>query len=271
MKNMIHRMTTVLALLAGAAGSVVQAQDLAPSWRGQPGSGRQEWRFDSSANPATPELVSGLSTGAKASITAGQFSMGWQSQLPGMGADRTGLWDLGRNGTVTLMLNNPSNYTRISVQVSQWLDGGIYSELATVSVPGATQENADTGLTSTATVGGWFVDETDWLVPAGAVVDRILVTGAYNGSVIDRAGVDTLTPVTVSPVNLNIARVSGGTNRVEISWSFATDSYDLESSTNLSDTQGWHPVAQPAQVTGDLHSVVIEAGDTVRFYRLKQH
>jgi hypothetical protein len=270
MKNMMNRVAVVLAALVSAATSSSLAQDLAPSWRGQPGSGRQEWHFDSSSNPANPEVTAGVTAGARASILSGQFAMGWQQRVIGMGTDRTGLWDLGRNGVMTLSLNNPTGvYQRISVQVSQWLDGSIYSELATVTVPGAIPEGGDTGLTSTATVGGWFVDETEWLVPAGGTIDRVIVTSAFNGSVIDRVGVDTLSPVATTPVALNIQRVSGGINRVRISWESAT-AYDLQWSTNLADSLSWQPVPESVEANGNLHSIAIEAGDALRFYRLKQ-
>src|SRR5688572_3488773 len=142
MKNMTTRMMVTLAVLAVMTGSSALAQNLAPSWRGQPGSAYREWRFDSGANPSSPELSSAAAP-AQAAVDAGLFSIGWNHQVPGMGADQSGLWDLGRSGTITMMLNNagvaePAVYQRISVQVSQWLDGSIYSERANVSVPGAT-------------------------------------------------------------------------------------------------------------------------------------
>jgi uncharacterized repeat protein (TIGR01451 family) len=84
--------------------ALASARDLAAdvpdtSWRGQPGSSHQEWRFDTaSPTPAAEVCLDG--TPHTASVTPGQFALGWQSQLPGLG-DASGFWDLGSSGTIS--------------------------------------------------------------------------------------------------------------------------------------------------------------------------
>lgn len=271
MKNTINRMMVAILLAWVTAGGFALAQELAPSWRGQPGTTRQVWRFDTSANPAAPELAVGGASGGKARTAPGQFSMGWKHVVPGLGSGSSGFWDLGRSGTITLALSNsgPAPYQRISVLVSQWLDGGIYSDAATVTVPGGSSAWVDQGLVTTATVGGWFEELSEWMVPVGTTVDQVLVTGAYNGSIIDRVEVDTL-GVAPTPTLLSIRPLPGETTLVEVSWPASGGSGQLEWSADLSNAQGWQPVDAAAQLNGTRYSVLLEGSATSRFFRLKQ-
>lgn len=269
MKNIIHRVTIAVAALA-AAGSAASAQELAPSWRGQPGSIHLVWRFNSGLNPAAPDISTGA-TQSKAAIVPGQFSIGWKDAITALGTQDTGIWDLGRNGTITLTLGDGTSVTceRVSVLVAQYLDGGIYNDAATVSVTGTTPDFGDLGLTTTGTVGGWFVDQNEWLVAPGSAVDQIRITGAHNGSLIDRVEVDLLT-VAPEPALLSIRALAGETRRVEISWPASAGAGQLEWSASLAEPGSWAPVDAPVQSTATGYSVVLEGSEAVRFFRLQR-
>lgn len=267
--NMTNRVMLVAVLLSGAGA--VPAQDLAPSWRGEPGSSRLVWQFGSGANPATPDLSTAGPTGTKIAVSPGQFSLGWKDQVAGLGAGSSGFWDLGRSGTMTFTPGESASASceRVSVLVSQWLDGGIYSDVATVTVPGATADWGDLGLTTTATVGGWFVEQTEWVLPPGATLGEIRITGAHNGSIIDRVEVDLLS-VPPTPVLLSVRVLPGATPQVEISWPASAGTGQLEWSTSLAADAAWEPLETAAHSTPAGYAVVVEGDQAHRFFRLKQ-
>src|SRR5215510_4715525 len=131
MKTAMYRTTMFVALAAAVTGQGVRAaDDPETSWRGQPGSSHQEWRFDTGSNPLPAEVCHN-SPSDKATMAPGQFALGWQNQLPGLG-DATGFWDLGRSGTITAALptfvTEPTPAVRyVLVSVCQYQDGSIYS------------------------------------------------------------------------------------------------------------------------------------------------
>src|SRR5262249_20311910 len=117
-------------------------QRVTPCWRGQGSSTYQEWDFGTSSNPSAPELANNPYGSAQPSMSVGDLGSGWQEQIPGFGS-RTGYWDLGQRGTVTLNIpNRPDSSAtaqkEIWVQVIQWHDSSIFSEYAAVSIAGAT-------------------------------------------------------------------------------------------------------------------------------------
>jgi hypothetical protein len=201
--------------------------------------------------------------------------MGWTAQLPGMG-DATGCWDLGRNGVIHAPLpatmSAPALEPRyIFVQVSMWLDGSIYASPATVSIPGATYLGNASQLLGVATVGGWIQDGTLWRVETGTAVAEATVTGAFNGSVVDKVVIETGGSSSSTTQGLMVQRVPGGdTARVQLTWSTDFTGYQLEKSSNLTDPQGWQAVSAPVESNGGLNSVTLDATEAQLFFRLKQ-
>jgi hypothetical protein len=270
MKTAIYRTTTFAALAAALVGQGVQAaDDPETSWRGQPGSSLQEWRFDTGSNPHAAEVCQS-SPSDQASMAPGQFALGWRNQLPGLG-EATGFWDLGRNGTITAALPpfvaqpNPS-VRYVLVSVCQYQDGGIYSEYASVAIPGATFRRTEVDFTAFGPLGEWTVDRTLWRVEAGVSAGPITITGASDGSIVDLVVVEAGTP-TSAPVLLSIRRAG---NQVEVVWSVQLQGFVLESNTNLGNPQGWQPVDAPVMVSGNEQFVRLAAGDSARFFRLRK-
>jgi hypothetical protein len=270
MKTAIYRTTMFAALAAALTGQGVQAaDDPETSWRGQPGSSRQEWRFDTGSNPLPAEVCQN-SPSDKAAMTPGQFALGWQNQLPGLG-DATGFWDLGRNGTIAAALppfvTEPTPAVRyLLVSVCQYQDGGIYSEYATVTIPGATFRRTEVDFTAFGPLGEWTVDRTLWRVEAGVSAGPITITGAGNGSIVDLVVVEAGSP-TSTPALLIIRRAG---DRVEVAWSVQLQGFVLESNPNLGNPQGWQLVDAPVMVAGDEQFVRLAAGDSARFFRLRK-
>lgn len=266
----MYRMTIFAALVAALAGQrVAAADDPETSWRGQPGSSLQEWRFDTASNPLAAEVCL---NGAphSATMAPGLFALGWQSALPGLG-DASGFWDLGSKGTISAPLpafvTAPEPSIRyILVSVCQYQDRGIYSELGTVVVPGATYLRTGVDFTDFGTLGEWTVDQTLWRVDAGVSAGPVSITAASNGSIVDKVILEAGTP-TSQPALLKIRSVAGGAG-VEIAWAASLQGYVLESNANLNNAQGWQAVGAPVLVVGDEQLVRLVAGDAGRFFRL---
>jgi len=261
---------TILAVAAAAlAGQRVAAtDDPETSWRGQPGSSHQEWRFDTGSNPLAAEVCL---NGAphSATMAPGPFALGWQSQLPGLG-NATGFWDLGRSGTISSPLpdfiTSPEPSIRyILVSVCQYQDGGIYSELATVAVPGATYVRTGVDFSDFGTLGEWTVDQTLWRVDAGESAGPVSITGAGNGSLVDKVILEAGTPA-AQPALLKIRSLGG--SAVEISWAASLQGFVLESNGDLNDPQGWQLVDAQVQVSGDQQFVQLAGSGSARFFRL---
>src|SRR6185503_18052898 len=80
-----HNVTwQLMMVLAGLAVSWPASADdqFPPCWRNQPGSTFQEWRFDTSANPATPESANNPNGTPQATATVGAFGSGWIAVFP---------------------------------------------------------------------------------------------------------------------------------------------------------------------------------------------
>ena len=265
MKNTINRTTVVLAVLAAIATSV---------WSAQASSGvSYQWQFGSSANPAAPDVSPGGAGPAQATIAPGAFASGWMADNAIMGGAQ-GIWDLGRNGTI--ILSNPAGLVGDSgqirlftIRVVQYQDGGIYSDLTTVSVPGATQAASKAAYADPTDLGDWVVQETQWSAPAGAAVNSVTVTSAFNGSLVDSVTVLTSAAV-VGPPQLTIRSAGPDGSQVQLSWPASYSTMVLESTADISGSQGWTPVKAAVQVTGDTASVILDAAGSASFYRLRQ-
>ena len=270
MKTAMYRTTMFATLAAALTGQCVQAaDDPETSWRGQPGSSRQEWRFDTGANPLPAEVCQN-SPSDKAAMVPGPFAIGWQNQLPGLG-DVTGFWDLGSRGTVTPVL--PPAVTEagtvvryVLVSICQYQDGGIYSELATVTIPGATFRRTEVDFTAFGPLGEWTVDRTLWRVEAGVSAGPLTITAASNGSLLDFVTVEAGSP-TSAPALLSIRRAG---DQVEIAWSAQLQGFLLESNTDLGNPQGWQPVDAPVMVVDNEQVVRLAADDSGQFFRLRR-
>jgi hypothetical protein len=267
----MYRMTMVAVAVVALAGERGRAaDDPETSWRGQPGSTLQEWRFDNGSSMPTSE-VSQNTPPNSASVVPGEFALGWRSELPGLG-DASGFWDLGRSGTIRTPLPDfvtaPEASVRyILVSVSQYQDGGIYSELATVSVPGAMYVRTGVDFTGFGTLGEWTVDQTLWRVDPGSSASTVSITGSANGTIVDQITIEAGSPAS-QPALLRI-RSLGGT-AVEISWAASLQGFTLESNPDLNDPDGWVPVDAPVQVNGDNQFVQVAGGDATRFFRMRK-
>lgn len=258
----------VAVVLASQRGFA--ADDPETSWRDQPGSSHQEWRFDTGSNPVTAEVCLNGSPHA-ATVAPGLFALGWQTGLPGLG-DASGIWDLGSRGTISAplpsLITSPEPSIRyILVSVCQYQDGGIYSELATVSVPGATYVRTGVDFSDFGTLGEWTVDQTLWRVDAGASAGPVSITAVGNGSIVDKVILEAGAPAT-QPALLKIRSLGG--SAVELSWATSLQGFVLESNPDLNDAGGWQPVDAQAQVSGDQQFVQLAGGDAARFFRLRK-
>jgi len=258
MRNtMIQRMT--------AAGIAVCGLFLAASARAD--ASRQEWRFDGGSNPAAPEVCEPPGVAATATITPGQFSSGWQSELAGLGT-ATGFWDLGRSGRIVVPVTagTETGARTVRVRVTQWVDGAIFSVRAGVSVAGATFTSEVRTTVESGPLGGWEATESEWSLPDGQT-GNVTVTGAPNGSLVDSVAVVAEAPG--ASVVLSIRRLGPDSDAVELSWPAAVAGYALEGTASLSEPD-WQPVPGTPQVAGDRQFVNTTAGGTAKFFRLRK-
>jgi len=262
MKNSINKTIAMLGTLALAATVLEPFNALASPPR------IFVWGFASQANPTSPEISPGGS--ATASIVPGEFASGWMENNAILGTAQ-GIWDLGRRGTITLSAGSSlvSSGSRFTVKVMQYQDGTIYAAAAAVSVPGAQLISSSVSVAGSGDLGNWVIQQTEWQASAGAPINTILVTSAYDGSLVDRVAVEETIPG-VPPPSLAIRRVGAANNRVELSWTSENTGLVLESTSDLNATQGWAPVQQQQAVTGNAHSVTTDADGIARFYRLRQ-
>ena len=269
MKNTINRTTAVLVVLSAIATSVGSAQPSSAAT-----GAAYQWLFGSGANPAPPEVSPAGAVAALATIVPGEFASGWTANNGFMdGALK--FWDLGRNGTLTLSspagLAGDATQSRLfTLKVVQYQDGGIYGQFAAVSIPGATQVGSKAAYADPTDVGDWMVQETQWSAPAGAAVDSITLTGAYDGSLVHSVTVQASTAVVQAAPQLTISRAGPNNNQVQISWPASYSSMVLESTADLSASQGWTQVQAQVQVNGDTASVTLDAAGSASFYRLRQ-
>jgi uncharacterized repeat protein (TIGR01451 family) len=189
-------------LSAVLARPAVADDTFPPCWRGRPGTTYQQWTFSTAANPATPEFGSNPYGAPQADVTVGIAGAGWIDQQPIIfGNTRSGVWDLGRSGNISLSIPNANapagSWKFIYVQVTQYRDS-LYSQLATVAIPGATlirsQLKTNEVLSPPAFPfnGRWVVEQTVWLMEPCPASETITVSsGPANSVAIDQIVVDT--------------------------------------------------------------------------------
>src|SRR5436309_2110537 len=100
MKNNLKPMTIVRAVLVVAA-TLSLARTPAALGSPPPTPISYQWQFVTGASPLAPDVSTGGTGTASATITPGQFSDGWLEENPVFGY-ANGVWDLGRSGTITL-------------------------------------------------------------------------------------------------------------------------------------------------------------------------
>jgi hypothetical protein len=152
------------------------------------------------------------------------------------------------------------------VKVTQF-QGGVYSQVGQVSVPGAELISQGVTVGDSGKLGVWVIQETDWRVPAGASINSIVVTAPASRLLVDRVSVSTSSAAAIQPV-LSITSVSS--SQVMVSWPTPAANVVLESTTNVSDPTSWTPVTETVQVNGGASSVTMSAVGPAKFYRLKQ-
>jgi hypothetical protein len=241
---------------------------------GQPPAARagstNSWIFPTSANPVSP-VGGGPAT---ATVATGPFATGWLYQNSNLG-NATGVWDLGRNGTITLtnlagLLGGPGSARSFTISVVQYNDGGIYSVLATISIPGAqcvlTNQLATIipSLSPASGAGRWVVNQTQWTNAPGAVANTAVITSAYYGSLVNQ--VSLVSSAATSTPELAIQRRGPNQQQLQISWP-ASLTNQLQATSDLSHPQ-WTAVTATVQVNGNVNSVTINATNTRQFYRL---
>ena len=247
----------MLVLAAGMAALSASAQS---------GDTYQQWRFDSGANPASPEVSSNAGAGGKASISVNPIATGWQPHWAGLGA-ATGVWDLSGNGKITLTGPGAAGATAytFSVQVVQYFDGSIFEAEEPVSVPGATLLTSSEVQGVGGAIGHWRSRQTLWKVPAGGSAPSIVVNGG-TATLVDSVAV--AKTVASGPPVLVILPLNTGTNAVQISWP-SSSSAILESNADLNNLTGWSAVGLTPAVVGNQNVVVIGASGAKSFFRLK--
>jgi hypothetical protein len=260
--NRFHGFLPALALALGLATPAIASPDIA-----------YVWQFSTAANPAAPESSTGAAGLASAAIIKGQLSDGWISVNAVLGSAQ-GVWDLGGSGSITL--NNASGLAGssdqerlITIAVTQYQDGGIYGQLANVSIPGAALVSSNAAFAASAYIGSWIRAQTQWRAPAGLAVNSILVAGVASGSLVDSLTLESSYTSAPAP-QLTIRKVGPNNNQVEVSWPASSTNMVLEASSDLNNSQSWATVQSQVQVSGNVRFVTLDASGTASFYRLKQ-
>jgi hypothetical protein len=161
-----------------------------PSWRGSDGSTLQVWTFDDDDNPAAPETDNNPYGTAEATITVGDFGEEWLDTVSF--GSQTGIWDLGREGTIVLDIPNSSEalpYKEIWLQVTYY-DSIVKAPV--VTIPGATFVSDQTLVVEEDDLGDWLLDQSVWRIEPNPSSEEITLTADWNGSTIDQVVVDTI-------------------------------------------------------------------------------
>jgi hypothetical protein len=229
------------------------------------------WRFDSSASTIAPEFTQNVTTVPQASIQPGPFSGGWISQNDVLGT-ASGIWDLGRSGSVTCtglsgVVGSPGTERVFTVQVKQYDDGGIYSTHAALSIPGASCIATNTSVSGSCPIGDWVTETSTWHASSEAALASMVVTSPADGALLDELSIQTAS-APLPPPRLTIT--SAGDGLVHISWPSSYQGYSLEGNGELTNPLGWLGVSETVQPGDGVFTVTIAATNASKFYRLKQ-
>src|SRR5262249_8662004 len=148
---------------------------------------------------------------------------GWIAQFPDPAPTfRTGLWDLGQSGTISLVISNqPSatGYKYVVVQVTELLTPG---QPVTISFPGATFVHGSTVAgdpPDSLALSSVVVTQSVWRLPNCPSSETLdIVGGATSGSTIDSIVVDTLCIDITCPTDIPLNTETGQCS-AHASWS----------------------------------------------------
>ena len=190
MKTFIVTAVLVLASATGLAGALDP-----PEWRDTGGSTLAEWRFDTDANPADPEVVTNAYGAPSANIAIGDFGEGWFDSQSNVFGSKQGFWDLGSAGTITIGVPNspPCVFKEVWVQVTYWED---ISAAPTVAVAGGTPLGDPVSpvlVEAGPAGGGWYCALTKWRFAPGPDSETVTITATPEwGALIENVVIDTL-------------------------------------------------------------------------------
>ena len=190
-KEMVVSKNSILVLFLLCPITTFAHDLVQPVWRGQEGTTYQHWRFDTSDNPAEPEIMSNPYGQAIATITIGEFGEGWANDLS---LGLIGLWNIGGlGGSVILDIPSESSvvkYNDILVQVTYYVG---LAEVPTVDVPEATfLEEVTILVLDDPPLGRWELHQSQWRIyPTPNHEQIIIISDPTWGSVIDQIVVDT--------------------------------------------------------------------------------
>ena len=194
----------VLGVLAVVSVTACHADDVVvPGWRGTAGTTYEQWGFDTDANPTPPEVINNPYGGATAIVVVGQYGSGWLDQLSGLGS-KTGFWDLGSSGTITLNIaNSPiiDAYKDIWLQVTYFRD---ITQAPEVDIPGAVRLGGETRLVEHVDTGGdWLLDQSRWRIEPNPSSETIVITSdVLWGALVNQVVVDTRCAAVPEPASL---------------------------------------------------------------------
>jgi len=165
-----------------------------PAWRGTGGTTFQEWTFSSVKNPAAPENVSNPYGDPTATVIVGDSGLGWVGEDEiGTYGTKTGVWDLGAYGSLTLDIpNRPAagGYKDIWVQVTYLYDP---FDPPIITVDGAEYLGGESQVVEELPMfGTWICAQSKWRITPNPNSEVVRITGSDPmGSVIDQVVVDT--------------------------------------------------------------------------------
>jgi hypothetical protein len=261
MKNSMKTMTATLIASAALTMGTTLSRGAAVTTT------TYDWGFATDTTPVAPGTGPGS---GRAVVAPGELSDGWMGS-DGILGSAQGIWDLGQGGMVTLTDPNgfggATGVQIVTVKVTQF-QGGVYSQVGLVTVPGAELISQGVSVVGSGKLGLWVEQETDWRVPAGATVGSVVVTAPATRLLVDRVTVAASAGVQTGGPLLSIASLNNA--QVKVSWATPAGNVVLESTTNINDPMSWTAVTEPVQASGGISSVTMSAIGPARFYRLKQ-
>src|SRR5688572_24611478 len=193
MQKPIWKPVAIFLAVVLLASVKVQADDSSPPcWRGGSNTTYQSWVFTVSNNPAIPESFTNPNGTPESIMTIGSFGKGWLATSFG---GRTGLWELGRAGQVSLSVSNFVGFLTapkyVQVQVTYFEDTLAYRP-PTVSITGATLVSLQTVNNLAAPPGNWKTQVSLWQISPAPTSETIIISGdPTKGLLIDQIIVDT--------------------------------------------------------------------------------
>ena len=184
--------SVVLAVIVSLSASAQADDSSPPCWRGGSNTTYQSWVFTASNNPAVPEVLTNPNGPCSATFTIGAFGKGWLATSFG---GKTGLWELGRAGSVSVAVPNfgavATAAKYVQVQVTYFEDAFAYLP-PTVTIAGATLVSSQTINNLSAPPGLWRTQTTLWQIFPSPASEAITIAGdLVKGLLIDQIIVDT--------------------------------------------------------------------------------